>query len=358
MSDIAACYEYIVPQTLVDELFLRTDDYELVESLAKVLQELATLGRGIPQMLEASDHLADLYLSIVDRALDRANLRWVRTADDYKIVVTTWAEALAVLALLDKEVRAVGLILSANKTRIVAVGPKARTRSSSSPEPDSELENADEEEDDEPVDALLVWHKEWQAARKKNRIIDPPSARDIRILNSSDRVTSKLLADLVFAYPPHLEYVVGAIIRLADASADDDDLVKEATVMLLDQVPRTSWNILWLLELASRLAAMNRFDDLPGGRLLAEAGLNDSAELVRAQSAWYMAKFHSLTSAQLQSLHLRSSRLTIAGVSAAAALAAKKAKGRKGDALNQVAAAIRNRQPLNEAAVEWAESHA
>ncbi len=71
ISDVAACYEYVVPNLLADEVLLRTDDHAVSQALRELLAALAVRGRGVPQMMEASDRLVDLYLAMADRVLDR-----------------------------------------------------------------------------------------------------------------------------------------------------------------------------------------------------------------------------------------------------------------------------------------------
>ena len=163
VADIAAFYEYIVPGLLADELMLRTDDAVLVDALNGVLLELSTLGRGIPQMLLPSDRLSDVYLAPVDRALARALWSFKRTADDYKILATDWDSANKALDLLEREVRAIGLILSASKTRVVRAGPAAMSKGSSAREAEEQEQEECEEWAVSPEDPLLEWHARWEA---------------------------------------------------------------------------------------------------------------------------------------------------------------------------------------------------
>ncbi|MEU5906926.1 reverse transcriptase domain-containing protein [Micromonospora sp. NPDC047467] len=357
LSDIASCYEYIAPAILSDELFMRSDDFELVRHLLDLLQHLTTLERGIPQMLQPSDRLADLYLSRIDRSLERSGLRWMRTADDYKVVVPSWDETAGALELLDREVRNVGLILSAEKTRIVRAGVKAKARSSSSPETDAEVE--DEDEETSPIEALMEWHEYWRERTRTGvmNVPDPPPTREIRRLSSAEDVTADLLADLVFAYPPHLEYVVGILARLVSASDENDALAGEAFSKILEQSRPTSWNMLWLLEGASTLLRTGRMSKSVDAKAAAIRGLKDDKEVVRAQSAWFLARFHSLRLGNIQDLHLHASYLTLPAVSAAATLAAMRADGDESRKLKQLASAIIAKQPLSEMAAAWAKTH-
>ena len=131
ISDVAACYEYVVPNLLADEVLLRTDDHAVSQALRELLAALAVRDRGVPQMMEASDRLVDLYLAMADRVLDRDGLSFARTADDYKIDVEGWVAANKTLELLEGALRSLGLTLAADKTKIVASGKRATTTSSS-----------------------------------------------------------------------------------------------------------------------------------------------------------------------------------------------------------------------------------
>jgi len=352
ISDIAACYEYIVPEILAEELFLRSDDYELVSHLSSLLTDLSLLGRGIPQMLDPSDRLSDLYLAKVDRALDRAGLNWRLTADDYKVVVPTWEETTEALELLEREVRGIGLILSADKTRLVTAGQRAVTQGSGTVDTDFDFED---EESEDPSDVLLEWHEAWSESRGTARIVEPPPASIIWALTSVTGLTPGLLADVAFAHPPHLEHVIEFVLRLASDSDEYDDFISETFQKLLETANRSGWSRLWLVEGASRLLEMEGFGHRLDVREIAVSALDDSREAVRVQAAWLLAKHYRLTVDQLRKVHLKSSILTISGVSACTSMAAVRARTGRNE-LKQMLAGVVAKEPLNELAAKWAES--
>ena len=349
IADIAACYEYIVPELLTDELLLRTDDYPLVERIKDLLTELSTLGRGIPQMLPPSDRLADIYLSKIDRALSRANLEWRRTADDYKII-SDWPGTNSALELLEREVRAAGLILSADKTRVVRRGTSAIARMSgggADGEPDS-----DETTDIDTADALLEWHSDWKQERGQKRV-EPPPASDINDVNDIRSLGPEVISDIVFAHRPHLEYVIKMLHQSADS--DPDSLVTApAFLKMLESRNLNAWEILWIMHGADKLSTSS-FKDQIGTRCrdLAKLALQDGHESVRVQAGWFLAKNYSLTVNQVRQLHVRSSQMTSPGVSAVASLIAGRSTSQKKE-LEQVAVAIASESVLNKRAAVWA----
>ena len=96
----------------------------LVESFLRAGVLEATKGwqpteRGTPQGGVISPLLANLYLTPLDHQMAAAGYEMVRYADDFVILCRTEAEAQAALAAVAAWVRAAGLTLHPEKTRIV-----------------------------------------------------------------------------------------------------------------------------------------------------------------------------------------------------------------------------------------------
>jgi len=374
IGDVAACYEYVVPEVLTEELFLRSDKFDLVQHLATLLRSLSTFGRGLPQMLDASDRLADMYLAKVDRALDRQGLNWRRTADDYKIVVSRWEDANPALETLERELRAVGLILSADKTRIVKAGEDAVTRSSGEPDDndnddDDDDDDSDEEDSDEsggsndssteaempPQDRLFWWHSAWLQRRQiGGPKLDPLPASVITAIRDPGQLTANILVDLAFANPPHLEYLIGLLLDFARKSDATDRLIVETMNGLLRNGRKNAWSVLWLLWGIGQFLGIKRLKSQISAEPLAKQALADPRESVRVEAAWYLAKHHSVSAEQVRQLHLGASGLTMTGVAAVATLAAERASPSDKNKMMQLLNGIKGGEPMNDLAAAWA----
>ncbi len=80
--------------------------------------------KGIPQGSVISPFLCNLYLTDLDRALGKANLPFVRFADDFLVFARTRADAEDARKFVEKTLRRLGLALHPEKTRIAKCGPK------------------------------------------------------------------------------------------------------------------------------------------------------------------------------------------------------------------------------------------
>lgn len=79
-SDLAACYDYVDHDLLAEELLIHSGDHTAVQALTSLLTETAKRRYGLPQQSWASDILADVFLSRLERALTRRGLRVADTA--------------------------------------------------------------------------------------------------------------------------------------------------------------------------------------------------------------------------------------------------------------------------------------
>lgn len=115
-SDITAFYQYVDHEILANELALVTDDFDLVDFLIELLQEVQGRRFGLPQGLTPSDRLADLYIGLVERNLVRQGIPIWRYSDDFRIACEDYAHALDSIEKLDAAARDVGLVVNEYKT--------------------------------------------------------------------------------------------------------------------------------------------------------------------------------------------------------------------------------------------------
>jgi hypothetical protein len=118
-SDIAAFYEYVDHHRLLDELQLRTSAVELPRHLVRLLTEVQGRPFGLPQLLDPSDELSEVYARIVERELLRRGIDVWRYNDDFRLTAASYDQAQAHVEALAHEASAVGLILNERKTRVV-----------------------------------------------------------------------------------------------------------------------------------------------------------------------------------------------------------------------------------------------
>ncbi|QGN58855.1 hypothetical protein [Nostocoides sp. HKS02] len=118
-SDFVAFYEYIGHVPLLAEVELRTSSVLLPRILVRFLTELQGRPFGLPQLLDPSDDLSEVYGRIVERELKRRGLEVWRYNDDFRMVAKGYDHAQAAAEALSEEARTVGLVLNEPKTRIV-----------------------------------------------------------------------------------------------------------------------------------------------------------------------------------------------------------------------------------------------
>jgi hypothetical protein len=116
-ADLASFYDYIDHDILGRELLVRTGDHAAVECLLDLLGEVQGRRYGLPQLLEPSDRLSDVYGARVLRALRRKQWAAWRFNDDFRIAVKTFDDAKLALDDLAAAARDNGLVLNESKTR-------------------------------------------------------------------------------------------------------------------------------------------------------------------------------------------------------------------------------------------------
>jgi len=118
-TDIAGFYENIDYRILKDKLIgLGVNDIDVKVVFMCFNRWSSPRGRGIPQGCSASDILAKLYLTTVDRRLAQLGFDHARYCDDFRIFCKNDLEAKKALRALTSLLRDVGLTLQTEKTAI------------------------------------------------------------------------------------------------------------------------------------------------------------------------------------------------------------------------------------------------
>lgn len=118
-ADVAAFYQYIDHNVLLSELQMQTENVEGSIHLVNLLAEIQGKSFGIPQLLDPSDRIAEVYMGILERDLRRRGYELWRYNDDFRIVVRGYSLALQALEDLSSVAHSAGLILNESKTSIV-----------------------------------------------------------------------------------------------------------------------------------------------------------------------------------------------------------------------------------------------
>ena len=101
---------------MAQELQVRGGDFDAISHLLELLFEVQGRSYGIPQLLDASDHLSEVYIDRVERHLLRKGIPTWRFNDDFRMACRTYSEALDSIEQLDAAARASGLVISESKT--------------------------------------------------------------------------------------------------------------------------------------------------------------------------------------------------------------------------------------------------
>ena len=119
-TDLVGYFEHIdhrVLTTEIDSLGARKPVTDLLRDLLKRWE--TSTGHGLPQNLEPSSLLANLYLDPLDKAMVRAGFRYFRFMDDIYILGNTKLETRKALQFLTNECRKRRLFLNSKKTEVM-----------------------------------------------------------------------------------------------------------------------------------------------------------------------------------------------------------------------------------------------
>ena len=265
--DFASCYELIDHDDLKAELLLRSFDSDAVTALAGVLSGLGRHGRGLPQMLESSDRLADTYLSIIDRRLQRRGHILHRFADDMRILASSWYEANDIIEETAIYARELGMILASSKTRVRRREVVDHTEKSikefftqyvdATTADLTDFIVVDQDYDSAevyvrtPEESVALtgaysrildsWHENWKLSQSDNSSLELPiglansiNAALSHLSSESPPVPLDLLLDLVFHDPVRLENVSRYLVDGLKSKVRNKTYVKAALTQLFE----------------------------------------------------------------------------------------------------------------------------
>jgi hypothetical protein len=371
--DFTSCYEFIDHADLRRELSLRSFDYDAISKLMEKVVSVGHHGRGLPQMLEASDRLADTYLSIVDRQLTRRGYPIHRYADDIRVLASNWESANEIIETTASVGRSLGLVLSSDKTSIrlketIADSNRARTESiiaaldattvdstdfdfgPYSDPPSGRNKSAQLTESMKRI--LLDWRDRFSESRRNPAGHQPKTNVDLLIgpavmlLSDNEKeLEPQLVADLAFDSPLRTEVICRYfILRKQNGITVSDSLFARAT----EASERSPWSKLWLLHTAGELGVSD-----PDIITWARKQLNDSHEIVRAEALWTLALLDNLSLDEISVLYRSATPVSAPALAAATAYWDNK---RESQESRRISGALDGDSLLNRKASQWARS--
>lgn len=375
--DIASYYEFIDHGILAEQVLKHTLDPDSVEKLELVLKSVVGGRRGLPQLLAASDHLADVYIGPLERRLIRDGYSVARYVDDFTVPCAGWEAANIVIEKAAEYARGLGLVLSSEKSsiskRATLIGAKeAEARFIDDFRTDAEVELSDvflwrdydemlteEEVDEDETMKAAMWDllHQWLATVRKAEPEDSfhleghyrtylPGAL-VWLRGHAQRVSDEILREVVFKHPLFLGSVCGYVKSRAEKFGTWED--PWVTLHALTAMGRQSpWAKLWLLdavgEITARVAFSGSYEPVMAW---VSRQLEDRHETVRAQAAWAAACHSRLSEQSLTSLYARATPISQAAL---AACMAKQDDGISGAIVN----ALKQDGPMMRKAYEWA----
>ena len=271
-SDVTAFYQFIDHAVLAEELLLLGAEFELIEALLDLLSEVQGRGYGLPQLLDPSDALSEVYIDRVERDLLRAGLAVWRFNDDFRIACLNYADALAAIESLDRAARATGLVISESKTVTVgftkymldALG-KERSEVGETISPDEVEDVVGDYTDDfgeDDSDAAIFVLQAAQADGTGDGI-------QLRNIVSDDvRMLRRALNGLAKAEDPrgipevlrlaiYVPSLTPSVMRyLVKVASSQPETVAGVLDQLMENVSQNEWQQLWLVDVMRTLGLL------------------------------------------------------------------------------------------------------
>lgn len=271
-ADIASFYDYIDHELLLRELQVQTDYVQESRTLISLLGQVEGRSFGIPQLLDASDLISEVYIRILERNLiRRGHLLW-RYNDDFRILVREYGDALSALEQLGEAARELGLTLNDYKTRTPGINTyfAANTtlevedgEAGFNPE-DAEVVISDYPEDDETslTEAKLTLERldsDNPAAKINLRSLTAEDARSLRRALSS---LARLKDPSGLPYVNRLFFFVQTLTpRLCRYLLSVGDVDGSGVSATWDSLMRnddlSDWQAIWLLYTAREALLLN-----------------------------------------------------------------------------------------------------
>jgi len=300
--DAAGFYQYVDHEKLAYELIGLTGRSDAVEPLVRLLEVWLAERRGLPQGPPPSYVLADVYISPVARALDRAGFDFRRYSDDFRVVGRTWGEVKRAQELVEAAFYGLGLVVAAKKLRTLKIDTYRQQLERLATVVDAgrairEAVDQLEAEDyipaigtrravtaEQVIRAKAVFGLEIAAPR-----VDLASTRLIRkalpVLGSAaDSEPLENLRPLLTRYP-HLTPNVAVYLQLLMGTDAEGAAIEAATAWLESGVYRYPWQEGWLLHALAHSVQTNAAVHEPARRVL----LSDGPWFGRGQAAIALA---------------------------------------------------------------------
>jgi len=314
-SDIAAFYQYIDHGILGRLLVSRSSELELVQVVTELLSDLEGRSYGVPQMLDASDRLSEVYAQLLqDQLLRRGLLVW-RFNDDFRIGAPTFAAALDAIEALSEEARSLGLIINEQKT----ISPKLAnyviaTFGLNSIEDDIPLDEQDEveaavaeytESFEDPDDAVEVLRAavagdgDWNLGDVDRDDV----GRLRRAIWSVARAVDDRAVDAIVPLAIYVPSLTPALCRYAEAvAAENSSSVSGHIDTVVSNVSLGGWQRIWFCFLLRSSGLLE--EGAPGDRSARTAFVEDCAsdprhQVVRAEASLALARSGRATTSAL-----------------------------------------------------------
>lgn len=267
-ADVSSFYEYIDHGVLLRELESRSGKVEESRLLIDFLGETQGTTYGLPQLLEASDRLSEVYIQILERDIVRRVGEVWRFNDDFRLVVQGYGAAQQSLEDLGAAARPLGLVLNDRKSSIFRFSTYLTKNFFSLPEgDDSEIEVAEIEQhrsDEYPgieVDGRLsAAHEILDRLRDGTEAPidvlnpDPDDVRKLRraiaVLSREGSLEGLPYVEQLFRYIPQLtprlaDYMIAVTGAGHDAYGAWSSVVEKSDAL-------NSWQRAWLVYVARR----------------------------------------------------------------------------------------------------------
>lgn len=126
--DIEKCFDSIPHEPLIDAVAEEVADGSVLNLLRIFLTapirdgfRLVRPQAGTPQGSPVSPLLANVYLALLDKQLEAEGVKYCRYADDIRATAKNMGEARKIKDLIDKSLKAMGLKMSPNKTKLAYI---------------------------------------------------------------------------------------------------------------------------------------------------------------------------------------------------------------------------------------------
>jgi hypothetical protein len=227
-ADIDSCFDRMSHERLAAMLRALVPEEPAVGSLIDLLRTLVGSGNGLPQGPPASWVLGNVYLSAVDRSLDRASIPYFRLNDDYLVPVSSAVEGDEVAERLRTALAAVRLELHPGKTRLWTRGAFAAARRR---RPAADI-----------LGDVASRHGSWGATDEQSGAV-----RDA--LADLAATGSPVAIDLLPALWSSLPHLTKPLARYARAILRTPNASRAVTVVdaiLRDDAGASAWQLAWL----------------------------------------------------------------------------------------------------------------